>query len=478
MVGRYKTCSVTTCCETHVVPGVPAQYGSIDTTRGSPDAPPSPLLSLIVLNAVTAFPPVQSISWIECPICSDKMPEGPELHMASIYVHKMCSGVIFTGAVIKSEVSKSSDVPFTCEAYRITATSRGKEVKLTLTPVKSDEPARRQKAGQADQPMDIVFRFGMSGFFKFTTEDELPKHAHLRFYSSEKPCRVLSFVDARRFGSWHPGGVWQPSRGPCVLTEYKGFRENVISHLSDHAFDRPICEVLLNQKYFNGIGNYLRAEILFRTVLEGLESEDDHEKPVKHEILGVKTSNKAKQKKVKEQAADLLRLCHTVPLEVVSLGGKGYDPQKSDYSGFEAWLQCYYVDGMKSVRDHNGRTMWFKGDPGPLVPKDAKSPKAKKRVKKEEDHDYTGKKNVARGRSNAARKKLLKQESVTKSPKSEKEVPLEEVGSKRRKKEVTMTKTRSARRRKSSSSSVEPKAAVTQRKSGRLTRQSGKGIKN
>lgn len=41
-------------------------------------------------------------------------------------------------------------------------------------------------------------------------------------------------------------------------------RENVISHLSDHAFDRPICEVLLNQKYFNGIGNYLRAEILFR----------------------------------------------------------------------------------------------------------------------------------------------------------------------------------------------------------------------
>lgn len=41
-------------------------------------------------------------------------------------------------------------------------------------------------------------------------------------------------------------------------------------------------------------------------------------------------------------------------------GGKGYDPEKADYSDFEAWLQCYYVDGMKSVRDHNGRTMWFK----------------------------------------------------------------------------------------------------------------------
>lgn len=42
------------------------------------------------------------------------------------------------------------------------------------------------------------------------------------------------------------------------------------------------------------------------------------------------------------------------------LGGKGYDPEKADYSDFEAWLQCYYVDGMKSIRDHNGRTMWFK----------------------------------------------------------------------------------------------------------------------
>lgn len=215
--------------------------------------------------------------------------------MASIYVNTTCSGVIFTGAVTKSEVSKNPDVAFTCEAYRITATSRGKEVKLTLTPVKSDEPKRRQKVGEADQPMDIVFRFGMSGFFKLTTEDEIPKHAHLRFRSNEKPCRVLSFVDARRFGSWQPSGAWQPSRGPCVLTQYKDFRwavlrpgaslvqprsataltrslscvlfhrrANVISHLSDHAFDRPVCEVLLNQKYFNGIGNYLRAEILFR----------------------------------------------------------------------------------------------------------------------------------------------------------------------------------------------------------------------
>lgn len=41
-------------------------------------------------------------------------------------------------------------------------------------------------------------------------------------------------------------------------------RENVMKNLDDKAFDKPICEALLNQKFFNGIGNYLRAEILYR----------------------------------------------------------------------------------------------------------------------------------------------------------------------------------------------------------------------
>uniref|UniRef100_A0A8C7GFL0 Nei-like DNA glycosylase 1 n=1 Tax=Oncorhynchus kisutch TaxID=8019 RepID=A0A8C7GFL0_ONCKI len=269
------------------------------------------------------------------------MPEGPELHLASLFVNRMCGGVVFTGPVQKSEVSKNPEVSFSCPAYTIIATSRGKEVRLTLTPQKSDST------------MDIVFRFGMSGFFRFTTEAELPKHSHLRFYTNEKPCRVLSFVDTRRFGSWQPNGTWQLNRGPCIMFEYLSYRENVLSHLSDRAFDRPICEVLLNQKYFNGIGNYLRAEILFRlnippfvkarTVLEGLQthlSDEDR----------------------KEQGY-VLFIC------IVLLGGKGYDPEKMDYTDFKSWLQCYCVEGMKSVRDHNGRTMWFKGDPGPMAPK-------------------------------------------------------------------------------------------------------------
>ena len=45
----------------------------------------------------------------------------------------------------------------------------------------------------------------------------------------------------------------------------ENFRKNIVDNLGGPAFkNKAVCEVLLNQKFFNGIGNYLRAEILFR----------------------------------------------------------------------------------------------------------------------------------------------------------------------------------------------------------------------
>ncbi|MCI4381792.1 hypothetical protein PGIGA_G00256090 [Pangasianodon gigas] len=353
------------------------------------------------------------------------MPEGPELHLASVFVNTACAGLIFSGAVEKSEVSKGAEVPFASDAYRISATSRGKEVRLTLTPVKPDTRSKG-KPGLNHAPMDVVFRFGMSGYFRFTTLSELPKHAHLRFYTKEVPQRVLSFVDTRRFGSWQPNGSWQKDRGPCVMSEYKSFRENVLSNLSDKAFDRPVCEALLNQKYFNGIGNYLRAEILYRlkippfvkarAVLEELKLKHEETMNVKEE-----PSTEAAEKTdvdEKTENPDLLSLCHTVPLEVINLGGKGYDPGKGDYTELVSWMQCYNVDGMNSVRDHNGRTMWFKGAPGPMAPRASKSPKAKRKIKKD---DYTDTK----------KEKLVKKEPG--AGKREKDEPKKQSGTRRQK---------------------------------------------
>lgn len=75
---------------------------------------------------------------------------------------------------------------------------------------------------------------------------------------------MLCFVDYRRFGRWEVGGTWGKDRGPDPMWEYPSFRQSVLADLQKAPFKKPICEVMLNQKYFNGIGNYLRAEILYR----------------------------------------------------------------------------------------------------------------------------------------------------------------------------------------------------------------------
>lgn len=143
---------------------------------------------------------------------SAAMPECPELHLAGRYINEACAGVVFSGGIERSAVGRGPEVPFSSEAYRISAASRGKELRLTLVPL-----------GPGD-PQDLVFRFGMSGSFRLCPAAQLPRHAHLRFLTRESPPRALCFVDARRFGSWRLGDAWQPGRGPCVLSEYQAFR--------------------------------------------------------------------------------------------------------------------------------------------------------------------------------------------------------------------------------------------------------------
>uniref|UniRef100_A0A8D2NDV1 Nei like DNA glycosylase 1 n=1 Tax=Zonotrichia albicollis TaxID=44394 RepID=A0A8D2NDV1_ZONAL len=283
------------------------------------------------------------------------MPECPELHLAGRFINGACGALVFAGGVERSAVGRGPEVPFRSEAYGISATARGKELRLTLSAL---DPA----AGPPAQ--DLVFRFGMSGSFRLCPAAELPRHAHLRFLTRESPPRALCFVDPRRFGSWRLGDAWQPERGPCVVSEYQAFRENVLKNLEDRAFDKPICEVLLNQKYFNGIGNYLRAEILYRlkippfekarTVLEALK-EQEQERRKKDPSLTL-----SKKVKLRQESPDLLELCHSVPMEVIMAEKQLLDPEHPDnYSNFKNWLQCYLVPGMSSLRDRSGRTIWF-----------------------------------------------------------------------------------------------------------------------
>lgn len=321
------------------------------------------------------------------------MPEGPELCLAARFVTKIGSKHVFGGAIEKSEVStKNPDVPFQARQYKIWSESRGKEMKVFVEDTK--------KKGNK---MHVLFRFGMSGCFKFTEVKDLPKHAHLRFFTLDKK-HVLSFVDYRRFGRWEINGEWGKDRGPDAIREYEAFRANILSNLENVAFSKPICEVLMNQKFFNGIGNYLRAEILFRGSVPPFD-------PAREVLEALQIKQENTSLKIKSEKPDILELCHTIQKEVLSLGGgKGYDVENNaeDQAVFMNWLQCYYQEGMTNLVDANKRTVWFSGNPGKLAPKNGisrgknasyKNPetspaKVKKaiKVKIETDHDYSPKK--------------------------------------------------------------------------------------
>lgn len=268
------------------------------------------------------------------------MPEGPELYLTSCYINKVCKDRIFGGAVVKSDVNKNCEIPWNCN-YRISAASRGKELKLKLTNIENS------------QELVILMRFGMTGTFQFTSVKGIPKHSHLRFYTADKKSkRILNFVDTRRFGKWELSDQWSKDRGPDPMFEYENFRENVLSNLSQPVFNKPICEVLLNQKYFNGIGNYLRAEILYRAKIPPFE---EARKILETLNNSVNTTNN-----------DILYLCKTVPLEVVNLPDNKYTDQDSET--FSLWLSCYENKNMNWMKDSNNRTIWFSGDPGSLMP--------------------------------------------------------------------------------------------------------------
>lgn len=311
------------------------------------------------------------------------MPEGPEIHLSARYINKVGSEYNFSGPVVKSEVStKNPDVPWTAEKYSLIAEARGKELKIHLLDLSPTEDVAG--VNERHRRTHVLIRFGMSGCFKFTSADQaLPKHAHLRFAAADG-AGTLSFVDYRRFGRWQVEGEWGCDRGPDPMLEYDAFRANVLQNLSAAAFNRPVCEILLNQKFFNGIGNYLRAEILFRCGIPPFESA----RKVFEPIEGIK---------VEGGEVDILELCNTVPKEVLNIGGgKGYDVESdpAEESAFTDWLRCYNKAGMSNLVDANKRTIWFRGPAGSMAPKMGKTRGMKTKTKKDGDAGVVQSQNV------------------------------------------------------------------------------------
>jgi endonuclease VIII-like 1 len=212
--------------------------------------------------------------------------------------------------------------------FYISAESRGKELMLTITDKYSENFTK------------LLMTMGMSGHFSFTNTASEPKHAHLMFYTDDGT--TLSFVDVRRFGKWKFVNDWSTNRGPDPTKDFENFKENILSNINKLDFSKPIHLFLMNQKYCNGIGNYLRSEILYR-------------------LPCMNPWSSAKDCFLNEP--NLFDLCRDIPLQAYTLGGgqlKDWEnPFKNDPEPFRKFMRCYGNPNMKRIRDKNGRTFWY-----------------------------------------------------------------------------------------------------------------------
>lgn len=246
------------------------------------------------------------------------MPELAELKLTAEYINAVVSNKVFHG-VEKNPDHKGEEIqidfPFIIEAQ-----SRGKELMLTIS------TAPDFMIDQVEIK-HLMMGMGMSGHFKWLEPGSTEKHAHLIFKSESG---ALAFIDVRRFGKWK-WGFWNKDRGPDPISQYHHFVNNIQSNLHKKDFDKPICEVLMNQKWFNGIGNYLRAEILYRAninpFMSGREALTNHQ--------------------------DIFKLCKSVSETAYLIGGGKIKDNWGDF------MLCYGNPSMATTMDKNRRTFWF-----------------------------------------------------------------------------------------------------------------------
>ncbi len=251
------------------------------------------------------------------------MPELAEVKIMSEYINYVNKKETFIG-VEKSKENKNPKIEVPYKRFRVSAKSRGKELMLII----SDTTTKESK--------NILMGMGMSGNWLFIEKGPTPKHAHLIFHTDWGG--RLCMVDFRRFSRWKESDTWSDNRGPCMLTEWEDFVTNLHNQSERKIFDKPIYQLMLDQKYFNGMGNYLRAEILDRANQNPFVS-----------------SREAIQNK------HMLKLCKDIVVEAYQLGGgqlsQWTNPYFNDKQTFRQWMQCYTKK--EKIKDKSGRTFWF-----------------------------------------------------------------------------------------------------------------------
>lgn len=177
------------------------------------------------------------------------MPEYVEVRIMSEFINDKVSDKKFNKFfhVEKGNITKEDNF---ITDFKVSSNSNGKELLVYLY-------------------HDVTcFQFsvfmGMSGNWKFVPTDKWNETKFVRMRLDTTDGWSLLLYGGYMGPKYKLGGFTGVKRGPDPLKENDKFKKGVLDNIGCKDFDKPLGESLLNQKYFNGVGAYLLAEIVGR----------------------------------------------------------------------------------------------------------------------------------------------------------------------------------------------------------------------
>ncbi|KNC55394.1 uracil-DNA glycosylase [Thecamonas trahens ATCC 50062] len=303
------------------------------------------------------------------------MPELPEIARYARNISALPATTRFTRVVsVAGGKVPPANLPFT--AFSLSARARGKELRLELRPATAASTATGSSshasacalgsfalappvARQDQAPVIWRCNHGLVGKWLVVRhgpadragaglgahdgggggEAGAPQGTRLMILGESAS---VYYVDTLNMGRIVEDG-WSSGRSPCPYGEAEAWEAHVAAALAKTkrpaVFAKPLADALLDQKYFNGVGNYLRAELMYRLQL------DPH-----IPLVDALSGTGALAVLGRELRAIVAEVLDSIP----PLDKYGSDEDKAR---FEAWLQIYNKG--EFYKDGKGRKVWW-----------------------------------------------------------------------------------------------------------------------
>jgi endonuclease VIII-like 1 len=252
------------------------------------------------------------------------MPEAPEIRIMSDFINQNSKDFRFKKLFHVEKGNNPIDSNY--DQYNVSADFYGKQLQLNFY-------------NRLGESMNISVFMGMSGNWKLVPTESWSDTKFTRMRLDREDGMSLLLYGGYMGPKYKIGG-FDTKRGFDIVKDFDKFKENVISNLNAKVFDKPICEVLLDQRYFDGVGNYIRSTILYYLDVN----------PFECARIVIKNNNPG-----------IFDICKEVIEKSYTLSGaqlrdwKNPNPNLSS-EDFLEWV--FYQKGV-SCTDKTGRTFWF-----------------------------------------------------------------------------------------------------------------------